>query len=234
MAKNRSQMASSPQFADNQSSLRRAQAAAATPPGIQSRLIATPERHESRRVGRNGRVGSQKASRIAYNEAYCRKAQLPSGQVNPISKSLGSSILQRSREVLYNTLGIPRGKLTHTQMRKKWNLQPARRVLEKYFPALALAENQWAATCFLQEVARRDKKKDIDALSGEGRDGDEGGAEAGSRRLMMRNGFDGSEIGVFGEGAESQEVPAGAACSLRSGPHNDRPRARISPSSRHS
>ena len=94
-----------------------------------------------------------------------------------------------------NALGIPREKLTRAQMRKKWNLQPARRALEKYFPALALtlAENQWATACFLQEVARRDKKKDIDALSGEGRDGDEGGSEAGSRRLMMGNGFDGTK-----------------------------------------
>ena len=84
-------------------------------------------------------------------------------------------------------------------------------MLEKYFPALALAENQWAATCFLQEVARRDKKKDIDALSGEGRDGDEGGAEAGSRCLMMGGRFDESEIGVFGEEAESQEASATVA-----------------------
>ena len=141
--------------------------------------------------------------------------------------------MQRSRDVLRNTLGIPRGKLTRTQMRKKWSLQPARRALEKHFPALALAENQWAATCFLQEVARRDKKKD-DALSGEGRDGDEGGDEAGSRRLRMWNGFDGSEMGAFGERAEPQEASARAACSLRSGPQNDRPRARISSSSRHS
>ena len=234
MAKNRSQMASSPQFTDNQDSLRRAQAAAVAPPGIQSRSIATPERHESRRVGRNGRVGSQKASRIIHNEAHCRKAQLPSGQVNPISKSLGSSALQRSREVLRKTLGIPRGKLTRTQMRKKWNLQPARRALEKHFPALALAANQWAAAFFLQEVARRNKKKAADAASGEGRDGDEGGAEAGSRCLMMGNGFDGSEVGVFGEGAESQEASATAACSLESGSQNDRPRARISPSSKRS
>ena len=91
---------------------------------------------------------------------------MPTGQVNLISRSLGKSILQRSRDVLRNTLGVSRGKLTHTQMRKKWDLQPARRVLEKHFPVLALAENQRAAAFFLQEVARRDKKKGIDETGG--------------------------------------------------------------------
>ena len=225
-------MASPPHVTHNQNSLHHNLGAAVAPPDIQNRSIGTPGRTESRRVGLDGRLGSQKASRIIYNEAYCKKARLPADHINPISKSLGSSILQRAREILHNTLRIPRGRLTHTQMRNKWDLQPARRLLEKYFPMLALAENQWAATCFLQEVARRDKKRNIAALGGEGGDGDDGGAEAGSRSLMMSNGLDGSEVGVFGEGAESQEAPASSAGSFANGPQNDRPRARISPSSR--
>ena len=43
---------------------------------------------------------------------------------------------------------------------------------------------------------------------GRGGGGDDGGAEARSRSLMMSNGFDGSEVGVFGEGAESLPAPS--------------------------
>ena len=161
-------MSSPPHFADNQNSLHRTQGAAVASPDIQDRSIGTPGRSQCRRVGLNGRVGSQKASRIICNEAHCRKARLPADHINPISKHLGSSILQRAREVLRNTLRIPRGTLTRAQMRNKWGLQPARRLLEKHFPMLALAGNQWAATCFLQEVAMRDKKRNIAALGGEG------------------------------------------------------------------
>ena len=57
-------MASSPQFTDNLDSLRRAQAAAVAPPDIRSSSIATPERHESRRVGLNERVGSHTANHV--------------------------------------------------------------------------------------------------------------------------------------------------------------------------
>ena len=110
-----------------------------------------------------------KGSRIIRNEARCRKAQMPTDRSSPISRPLGSAILQRAREVLRNAPGILRGRLTHAQMRSKWGLQPARRALEKRFPILALAKNQWAAARFLQEVARRDKKKNIDAPGGEGR-----------------------------------------------------------------
>ena len=105
-------------------------------------------------------------------------------------------------------------------------------MLEKYFPVFALAENQWAATFFLQEVARRDKKKNIDETGGEGEDGDEGGAEAGIRSLMMGGGFDGSEVGAVGEGPESQEVSASATGAFANSPQYNQPRARTSPSSR--
>ena len=70
-------MASLPQTNGNQNPPPYPQAAAAAPPDIQSRSIATPERRESRRVGLNGRVGSQKASRIICNEAHCRCCDLP-------------------------------------------------------------------------------------------------------------------------------------------------------------
>ena len=55
----------------------------------------------------------------------------------------------------------------------------------------------------------------------EGRDGDEGGAEAGIRCLMMENGSDGSEMEVFEEGAETQE--ASARCCESGGCLKDAP-----------
>ena len=190
------------------------QGAPEAPSTIEPRSIRTPERTESRRVGRKGTLGSQKASRFVFNEAYWREARFPGQRNKPISRSLAGSISLRAREVLYNTLKIPRGKLTHTQMRNKWDLQPARRLPEKYFPVLGLAENQWAATYFLQEVARRDKKKEVRIASGVGGDeGDQVPEEAvGS---SQRSSEESNEVGVFGEGLESQEVASIATRGLR-------------------
>ena len=73
------------------------------------------------------------------------------------------------------------------------------------FSSARVGRESMGCHLFLQEAARRDRKKDIDALRVEGREGDQGGTEEGSRCLMMGNGFDGSEMGVFGEGAESKK-----------------------------
>ena len=78
---------------------------------------------------------------------------------NPITKTVTLSILKRAREILRKHLKMPRGELTRTVMTEKHDLQLARKHLERHFPMLGLAESQWAATCFLQEAARRDRKK---------------------------------------------------------------------------
>ena len=75
---------------------------------------------------------------------------------------------------------------------------------------LGLAENQWAATYFLQEVARRDKRK----RGGRSRDVTEGDGEgmkaSGSSQASSQRGFEhGRDTGVFGEEADSQEASAG-------------------------
>ena len=225
-------MASLPQITDNQISIPSTQGAVADSSAIQHRSIETPNRSESRRVGQNGRVGSQKASRILHNESYCRKAGLSIDRAKPISRSLGSTIFQRAREVLHNTLKIPRGEKTHREIRESWDLQPARRVLEKHFPILALAENQWAATCFLQEVARRDKKKENDIRGGEEEGGGEVDAGAGGGSQEVSDRAHGREVGVFGEGAESQGLFASATGRPGDGSQENQPRSRIAPRSR--
>ena len=153
-------MASFTPLTNNQTTPPGAQDALAAPPAIEPRSIATPGPKESRRKGRNGKIGSQKASKFAFNAAHWRAAGV-AGQGDkpekPITRAISSRILQRSRELLCRTLKIPKGELSYTEIRNKHDLQPVRRCLEKYFPILGLAENQWAATCFLQEVARRDK-----------------------------------------------------------------------------
>ena len=101
----------------------------------------------------------------------------------------------------------------------------------KYFPILALAQNQWAAAFFMKEAALRDKKKEIGGLGSVGGNGDEGGVDAGSRSPSLGDGAHESEAGAFGEGAESQEAFASAAGSLASDPRDSRRRARIAPSS---
>ena len=153
-------MASFTPLINNKTASPGAQDALAAPPAIEPRSIATPGPKESRRKGRNGKIGSQKASKFAFNAAHWRAAGV-AGQGDkpekPITRAISSRILQRSRELLCRTLKIPKGELSHAEIRNKRDLQPARRRLEKRFPALGLAENQWAATCFLQEGARRDK-----------------------------------------------------------------------------
>ena len=153
------QMASFPQLANSQTPYPTAPDAVAAPPTLESRSIPTSEGAERRRAGRNGKPGCQKGARKTFNEARWRSVGLPNDESRPISKSLGRSIMQRTREVLRNTLKIPRGKFTCGQMRDEWGLQPVRRALEKHFPILALAQNQWAAAFFMKEAALRDTKK---------------------------------------------------------------------------
>ena len=126
------------------------------PCSMESPSIRTPSRAESRRIGTSGSVGCQKTTRVLFNESYRREASLPSETPGPITRSVSTKILERVRELLYHTLKVPRGAFTYTELKKSHDLQPVRRWLEKYFPVLALAENQWAATGFVQEAARRD------------------------------------------------------------------------------
>ena len=97
---------------------------------------------------------------------------------------------------------------------------------------LGLAENQWAANYFMQEVTRRDKKKGCRRSRGlvqgdvEGREGS--GSSQRSAHGGLEDGGDAS-IGAFGEGFESQEASAGILPGLINGLEESQPRERIAP-----
>ena len=226
-------MASFTQPTNNQTTLPPPQGASEASPTIESRTIPTPERKQARRKGQHGKVGSQRTSRYVFNAAYWRAAGVV-GQgdkpENPITKATTLSILQRAREILHKHLKVPRGELTHTEMKMKHDLQLARRYLERCFPVLGLAENQWAASYFLQEVTRRDKKKGCGRSRSLG-EGDEGERETPRSSQCSVHGRveDGGETGVFGEGLESQEASAGIFPGLINGTDENQPRHRIAP-----
>ena len=159
-------------------------------------------------------------------ERYAKKANLRA----PITKTATLSILKRAREILRKHLKMPRGELAHAEMTEKRDLQLARRHLERHFPTLRLAENQWAAACFLQEVARRDEKKG-GARSRDIIEGDWEGKEAAGSSLARSQGGvgDEGETGAFGEEADLQETSAEIFPGVIAGRRESQPRSRIAP-----
>ena len=125
---------------------------------------------------------------------------------------------------------IPKGKLSYTEIKNKHDLQPVRRHLEKYFPILGLAENQWAATCFLQEVERRDKGKGSGRSRAEVEEEREGREAVGCSQASSEGGIqDEEEVEAFGEEAESQEAPAKVSSVVIDGRRDRQTRSRILP-----
>ena len=227
------QMASFAPLTNNQTTPPRAQDALGAPPAIELRSIATPGPKESRRKGRSGKVGSQKASKFVFNAAYWRATGVV-GQGNnpekPIAGAISSRILQRSRELLRRTLKIPKGELSHTEIRNKHDLQPVPRHLEKCFPMLGLAEVQWAATCFLREVRRKDKWKGSERSRAEAEEEREereavGSAQANSEGRIQ----DEEEVEAFGDEAELQGALAKASSVAIDGRLDRQTRSRIMP-----
>ena len=95
-----------------------------------------------------------------------------------------------------------------------------------------LAENQWAANCFTQEAARRDKKKGCRRSRGLAQGDAEGREGSGSSQRSAHGGLeDGGDasIGAFGEGYESQKASAGILPGLINGLEESQPRERIAP-----
>ena len=145
-------------------------------------------------------------------------------------KAAALSILQRAREILRRRLNAPRGELARAEMSERRDLQAARRHLERNFPMLGSAENQWAANRFLQEAARRDKKKGCRRPRGLAKGDGKGREAAGSSQRSAHGGLDdGRDVEAFGEGFESQEASAGILAGLINGLEESQPRGRIAP-----
>ena len=122
-----------------------------------ARSVRTPKRKDARFVSESGSLGSQRYTRFIFNEAVASSASVTAREDEPICKGTSIRITERVRHILYDVLEIPKGALTYTKIKKDYDIQGIRKSLEKYFPVLTLAENQWAADGYIQEVARRDK-----------------------------------------------------------------------------
>lgn len=130
-----------------------------SPVPLQDRTVSIPERRDARRVDRQGRLGSQRTTREQFNTAVCKAGGVEVMQDNPLSRSKARRICSRARGVLCNSLKVPKGRYTYKELKDMVDLQQARRLLEKCFPILSLAENQWAADGFLQETLRNDRRR---------------------------------------------------------------------------
>ena len=105
-----------------------------------------------------GRTGSQKTTREQFNTAVRKAGGIEVMKDHPIPGSKGRRICSRARDVLRSTLRVSKGRCAHDELKELVDLQQAHRLLEKCFPVLSLAENQWAADGFLQEALQNDRR----------------------------------------------------------------------------
>ena len=131
---------------------------------LSPRSLSVPTPKKSRRLTKKGKTGCQKSARELFNAAVANKGDFKFQSEFPISKSTCSNILDRVRDTLHSSsLQVLRGHFTHTELKKK-GVFLSRRALEKHFPILQCAENQWAADRFIQEAVqiasdRKEKKR---------------------------------------------------------------------------
>ena len=105
-----------------------------------------------------------------------------------------------ARDALQAASKKPRGSLTYTQARLKGYIHPVRRSLEKCFPVLLCAENQWAADKFLQEATQSDCK--AEALRKKRKEAGEGSESAGLTTHQA-----GVDAGVNRDQQQALELP---------------------------
>ena len=126
---------------------------------LEQRSVPIPTRGESRRITGKGKVGSQKTAKKLFNAAVAKKAKIAPRDDFPISTSTCSNIFDRIRDTLHLSLKVPRGRFTCTQLKKKGVVSLSKRALEKHFPVLQCAENQWAADGFIQQATQSDREE---------------------------------------------------------------------------
>ena len=112
---------------------------------LAQRSVSTPPRKDARRPRSDGGQGSQRATRHVFNEVVCKKVGLSYKEDFPITPATSAKILERVRAILSN-YNVARGEQTYTDLKKRVNLSGVKRNLERHFPVLYYAENQWAAT----------------------------------------------------------------------------------------
>ena len=122
------------------------------------RSIPTPPRKDARRIKKDGKEGAQRTTRLVFNKAVCERVGVACREDFPISPATSAKVLERVRAILSN-YDVARGEETYTSLKQKVDLSGLKRNLERYFPVLCYAENQWAADHFAQEAVRSDRKR---------------------------------------------------------------------------
>ena len=93
------------------------------------------------------------------NFAHPSPIHHPSATHPQYSQCKSRQICSRVRGILHNTLKVERGAHTYAELLDLCDMQHARRILEKRFPILTIAENQWAANSYMQETVRNDRPR---------------------------------------------------------------------------
>lgn len=125
--------------------------------------LMEPSRVEARRMGKDGKIGSQRPIREIINHAYLKYMEKEGDRYELITDATMRGAFKRVRSVLYGKgksgLGLRKGSFTYTEIKYEHagTLSQLRKTLESRLPDLSLAHNQWAAEGIIQEVLRRDK-----------------------------------------------------------------------------
>ena len=122
------------------------------------RSIPTPPRKNARRIQEDGKEGAQRAARLAFNKAVCERVGVARREDFPISPAASAKALERARAILSNR-NAARGEETRASLKQRVDLSGLKRSLERRFPVLCYAENQWVADHFAQEAVRSDRKR---------------------------------------------------------------------------
>lgn len=129
--------------------------------GLPPRCLPHPSRVDSRRVTKEGKVGSQKTTRDMLNTSWAHRRGVHPNPSTPISEQDVRSAFTLVRQHLYGTCHISRGELLYSEIQYTHTAEliKLRRSLEKRIPELCLARGSWAADNLIKEVLRRDKKR---------------------------------------------------------------------------
>ena len=126
--------------------------------------LRIPEPKIARRVGKDGRLGSQLTMREVFNRLFagkCKRSYRKDDPNNPISSEIVRDCLSFVRFQLYVLLKLEheKGKLTYSKAMKKHgkSIDDLKRRLESRHKILKMAVASWASEMLVKEALRRDR-----------------------------------------------------------------------------
>lgn len=123
------------------------------------RCLSHPSSADSRRPGKDGKVGSQRCMKDIFNKAFLEFTGRDPSERGPLTGALVRSAFSLIRQHFYGILKLPRGQLLYTSLQYSHtnDLIKIKKQLEKRIPELLAAKAQWAAEGLVKDVLRRDR-----------------------------------------------------------------------------